>query len=83
MDQFAPKETIGVSKKLKAGFYTILIFSIIVFIWVYTNPFFKKQEKQNQKPVINDDVAGQASSIGQSFKTTWQEVSGGLKQLKK
>ncbi|OGI72405.1 hypothetical protein A3J61_00280 [Candidatus Nomurabacteria bacterium RIFCSPHIGHO2_02_FULL_38_15] len=71
--------------KIKAGFYTAIIFAIIVVIWVYTNPMFNKKSLTNGSAgnIITPDIVGQVQSIGQSFSTMWADMVNGVRNLKK
>lgn len=66
----------------KAGFYTLIIFAIILFIWILTNPLFKKKEVKPE-PAVSPEVTKRVDSISESFKTTWSTVSEGIKSFKK
>lgn len=70
-------------KSFKVGFYTFIIFSIILLIWFYTNPIFNKKRDLKQTTQINPDVVDSVGSIGESFKTTWLNVSENIKRFKK
>lgn len=67
---------------IKAFFYTVVIFILIVLIWAYTNPLFKKKEIKNENQILEQGVVEKANSIGESFKTMWSTMSGGIKKLK-
>lgn len=67
----------------KAGFYTLVIFAIIVYIWIYTNPFFNKPQVVIDSLQAQPETVARVDSISQSFKTMWSNVTDGLSNLKK
>lgn len=71
------------ANNVKAGFYTLIIFAIVVAVWVYTNPFFKKDSGQQEVTVIQPKTIEKVDSIGQSFKTMWSDMVNGISNLKK
>lgn len=85
MDQVEVQNLNVVKNKVKIGFYTSVIFAIVVFIWIYTNPIFKqKTSTQTQAGIsINSETLESVDSIGSSFKTMWSDVTIGLSSLKK
>jgi hypothetical protein len=77
------KKIIDAKNNIKAGFYTLIIFAIVVAIWVYTNPFFKKPQTVIDSLEAKPETVAKVDSIGQSFKTMWSTVTEGLSTLKK
>lgn len=80
------KKAKELKNNIKAGFYTLIIFAIVLFIWVYTNPFFNQRSNNGSgtnSPVLSSETVQTVDSISTSFKTMWSDVSAGISSLKK
>ncbi len=83
IDKKMEKKVIDAKNNIKAGFYTLIIFAIVVAIWVYTNPFFNKPQTVIDSLQVQPETVERVDSIGQSFKTMWSNVTAGLSNLKR
>ena len=83
IDKKNENKVIDAKNNIKAGFYTLVIFAIVVAIWVYTNPFFNKPQTVIDSLEAQPETVARVDSIGQSFKTMWSNVTEGLSNLKK
>lgn len=70
---------------VKAFVWTAIIFALIVFIWLKTNPLFTDQSKIEFLPNLDSQINSnfQADSVGQSFKTMWSGILDGFNKMKK
>ncbi len=83
IDKKMENKVIDAKNNIKAGFYTLVIFAIVVAIWVYTNPFFNKPQTIIDSLEATPETVARVDSIGESFKTMWSNVTDGLSNLKR
>lgn len=86
-DQNKHNDLINAKNNFKAGFYTLIIFAIVVFIWIYTNPFFKPSSASStnisESLTLQPSTIEKVDSVGQSFNTMWSGIIDSVNQVKK
>ncbi|MBP6912324.1 MAG: hypothetical protein KBB86_00095 [Candidatus Pacebacteria bacterium] len=83
IDKKRENKVIDAKNNIKAGFYTLIIFAIVVAIWVYTNPFFNKPQIIIDSFQAQPETVAKVNTINQSFKTMWSDIAEGFSSLKK
>lgn len=82
IDKKMENKVVDAKNNVKAAFYTLIIFAIVVAIWVYTNPFFNKPETIKNSLQVQPQTIEKVNTINQSFKTMWSDVVKGFSNLK-
>lgn len=82
------EDSLNIEKKAKnnprAFIYTIIIFAIILFIWIKTNPLFHINKNTQITGIeLSDQGSQKINSVGESFNTMWSQVLKSFQGFKK